>query len=167
MELMMMKILMMCMLLLANMGIASAAGTHVHFAGFFNNGTQAGFSFPDTVVGDDIEAPMAKNGAEMMLFAHSVSIQDGDVLNLQNDTLREVGGVFKDFGLNCQITVHSAGDWNVSGQCETFITGDNKNNQLILPVPIPKQLVWYKVFEDKEQGVAGYFMKEQGADFGQ
>jgi len=165
---MMKRFLMACAFVLANMGVAVAAdtGTHVHFAGFFNNGTQAGFSFPDTVVGDDIEEPMAKNGAEMMLFAHSVSIQDGDVLSLQNDTLREVDGAFKDFGLNCQITMHTAGDWNVSGRCETFITGNGENNQMILPVSVPKQLVWYKVFEDKEQGVAGYFMKEHGADFG-
>jgi len=145
---------------------AGATGTHVHFAAFFNNGTQAGFSFPNTVVGDDIEAPMVEKGAEMMLFTHSVSIKNNDVLNLQNDTLREVGGAFKDFGLNCQITMHTGGDWNVSGMCETFITGEGKNNQVILPITIPKQLIWYKVFEDKDQGVAGYFMKEQGADFG-
>jgi len=36
---------------------------------------------------------------------------------------------------------------------------------LIMPTAIPKQLVWYKVFEDKEQGMAGYFMKEKGQDF--
>ncbi|MDQ6973252.1 MAG: hypothetical protein Q9M10_00095, partial [Mariprofundaceae bacterium] len=47
-------------------------GTHTHFAAFFNNGSQPNFSFPDTVVGDAIEAPMLKHGAEMMLFAHSV-----------------------------------------------------------------------------------------------
>jgi len=144
----------------------AASGTHVHFAAFFNNGTNADFQFPATVAGDDIEKPMAEKGAEMMLFAHSVSIQDSDVLNLQNDTLREVDGAFKDFGLNCQITMHTVGEWNVSGMCEDFITGGDKSNQIIAPVSIPKQLIWYKVFEDKEQGMAGYFMKEQGQDFG-
>jgi len=144
----------------------AATGTHVHFAAFFDNGKKADFKFPETVAGDDIEAPLVAKGGEMMLFTHSVSIQDGDVLNLQNDTLREVGDSFKDFGLNCQITMHTKGIWNVSGMCETFITGEGKNNQIILPVSISKQLIWYKVFEDKEQGMAGYFMKEQGEDFG-
>ncbi|MDQ6974608.1 MAG: hypothetical protein Q9M10_06955, partial [Mariprofundaceae bacterium] len=95
----------------------------------------------------------------------SVSIHDGDVISLQNDTLRELDGGFKDFGLNCQITIHTQNHWQVSGMCETFITGKEKNNHLIMPTTIPKQLVWYKVFEDKEQGMAGYFMKEKGQDF--
>ena len=149
------------------LNIAQAApGTHVHFAAFFSNGTQANFKFPATVVGDDIEKPMVEKGAEMMLFAHSVSIHDGDVLNLQNDTLREMSdGTFHDFGLNCQITMRTESKWTVSGMCQTFLTGEAQNNQIILPVSIPKQLVWYKVFEDQDQGMAGYFMKEKGQDF--
>ena len=147
-------------------GLSTAyAGTHVHFAAFFNDGKNANFTFPATVVGDDIEGPLASQGAEMMLFAHSVFIHDGDVLNLQNDTLREVDGTFKDFGLNCQVTMHTNGDWKVSGMCETFITGNAKNKQIIMPTPLPKQLIWYKVFEDTEQGLAGYMMKEEGKDF--
>ncbi|MDQ7001615.1 MAG: hypothetical protein Q9N02_02860 [Ghiorsea sp.] len=162
---MMKKLMLGLTVVCMGMTTAQAAPTHVHFAAFFHTGSEASISFPNTVVGDDIEGPMVKNGSEMMLFAHSISIQDGDVLSLQNDTLREVGGSFKDFGLNCQLTIHTSSQWNVSGMCETFFTGDEKNNQIVLPVSIPEHLIWYKVFEDKKQGVAGYFMKEQGKVF--
>ena len=36
-------------------GLSTAyAGTHVHFAAFFNDGKNANFTFPTTVVGDDV-----------------------------------------------------------------------------------------------------------------
>jgi len=141
------------------------AGTHVHFAAFFATKGPGSVNYPDTVKGDDIEGPMMKQGAEMMLFAHSVSVKDGDILNLQNDTLRSkgAGGEFDDFGLNCQISMKVDDSMGVGGLCEIFVTR-GKENHVIKPTPIKEQLVWYKVFEDKEQGVAGYFMKETGAD---
>lgn len=135
------------------------AGTHVHFASFFAG---KGIEFPATVAGDDIEGPMVKLGAEMSLFAHSAAIKHNDVLNLQNDTLREINGEFKDIGVNCQISMSTEGEWTVGGRCEVFMQGDARVNHIIKPTPIHKELIWYKVFEDKEQGVAGYFMKEQG-----
>ncbi len=142
--------------MIPNFAIAGQ-GTHGHFAAFLGEGVD----FPDTIKGDDIEGPMVKKGAEMMLFAHSASIRDGDVLNLQNDTLRDVGGEFKDFGLNCQVSIAATGDWAVSGMCKVFFTGNSK--LVAIPsVPVNEQLVWYKLFEDKTQGVAGYFMKEYG-----
>ncbi len=140
------------------------AGAHAHFAAFFNNGTNSSLVFPDTVKGDDIEGPMLKMGAEMMLFTHSISIHNGDVLNLQNDTLRDTGNGFKDFGLDCALTIDTAGDWTISGQCKSFIDGE-KSNVHIIKAHTPEFLVWYKVFEDKEQGTAGYFMREKGKDY--
>lgn len=137
----------------------AVAGTHVHFAAFFGG---KGHEFPATVTGDDIEGPLAKQGAEMSLFAHSAAIHHNDVLNLQNDTLREVNGEFKDIGVNCQISMSTEGEWSVGGRCEVFMSGDARTNHVIKPTPVAKELIWYKVFEDKEQGVAGYFMKEQG-----
>jgi len=141
-------------------------GIHSHFAAFFDDGKNANLVFPETVSGDDIEGPMLKIGAEMMLFTHSVNIHDGDVLNLQNDTLRETSdGTFKDFGLNCALTVHTAGSWTIGGSCKSFITGNNEGVHVVKDVHAPEFLVWYKVFEDKEQGTAGYFMREKGEDY--
>jgi len=154
-----------CLLMMPVLAHADV-GIHSHFAAFFNDGKNADMVFPETVTGDDIEAPMLKIGAEMMLFTHSVNIQDGDVLNLQNDTLREGNdGAFKDFGLNCALTVHTAGPWTIAGSCKSFITGGNEGIHIIKDIHAPEFLVWYKVFEDKAQGTAGYFMKEKGQDY--
>jgi len=120
------------------LNIAQAAeSAHVHFAAFFNNGSNVNFKFPATVIGDNIEKPMVEKGAEMMLFAHTVSIHDGDVLNLQNDTLREMSdGTFHDFGLNCHITMRTESKWTASGMCQTFLTGEEQHNQIIPPTSI-------------------------------
>ncbi|MDX8401929.1 MAG: hypothetical protein R8K47_04795 [Mariprofundaceae bacterium] len=155
----------MAMMALLGCAAPAWAGDHVHFAAFFATNGPGSVSYPDTVEGDAIEGPMLKRGAEMMLFAHSVSIEDGDVISLQNDTLRAAkSGDFKDFGLDCQLTLHTGGGMSVGGVCNVFVTRGKKMHA-VATRKIEKQLVWYKVFEDKEQGVAGYFMKEHGADF--
>ncbi len=153
--------------LIAAAGFASPAwaGDHVHFAAFFSTNGPGSVNYPDTVKGDAIEGPLLKRGAEMMLFAHSVSLKDGDIISVQNDTLRaDKSGDFKDFGLDCQITVHTQGGMTVGGMCNVFVTKGKVMK--VLPVQkIGEPLVWYKVFEDKAQGVAGYFMMEHGADY--
>ncbi|MDX8382817.1 MAG: hypothetical protein R8M45_01970 [Ghiorsea sp.] len=40
-----------------------------------------------------------------------------------------------------------------------------KVRQSIKPMTLKHEVVWYKVFEDKKHGVAGYFMLETAADF--
>ncbi len=155
------------MAMMAAMGFCTTAwaGEHVHFAAFFSTNGPGSVSYPDTVKGDAIEGPMLKRGAEMMLFAHSVSIKDGNVISLQNDTLRaDKSGDFKDFGLDCQLTLHTGGGMTVGGVCNVFVT-QGKKMHAVPTRKITQPLVWYKVFEDKDQGVAGYFMMEHGADY--
>lgn len=147
--------------LLVTSGAWSAqAGEHAHFAAFFNNGSNASFAFPAQVVGDNVEADMMKMGAEMMIFAHSAGIKNGDVWTLQNDTLREVGGEFKDFGVGCELSLKTAPSV-VAGLCSVYMSA-SKNKNVVKPTTIAKELVWYKVFEDSANGVAGYFMRETG-----
>jgi hypothetical protein len=142
------------------------AGEHAHFAAFFDNGSHANFSFPATVNGDNVEQDMAKLGAEMMIFAHSAGIKNGDVWTLQNDTLRDVGGEFQDFGLDCKLSL-KAGPFTVAGLCSVFMSGDgkSKSKSFIRPMVVKDEVVWYKIFEDKDHGLAGYFMRETAADF--
>ena len=140
------------------------AGEHAHFAAFFNNGSNKAFAFPDQIVGDNVEQDMMKLGAEMMIFAHSAGIKSGDVWTLANDTLREVGGEFKDFGVGCELSLKT-GPFQVGGLCSVYMSS-TKNKNLIKPMEIAKEVVWYKVFEDKADGVAGYFMRETGETVG-
>jgi len=138
-------------------------GTYLHFAAFFSTNGPGTVQYPDRVPGEDIEGALLKKGAEMLLFAHSVSIKDGDVITIANDTLREKGSSYADFGLDCQFTVHDRPVLRVGGLCNIFVT-DKKHAIVIKPVEIRKRLVWIKVFEEKAQGVAGYLMAEEGAD---
>ena len=152
-------------MILLPLSASAGTGIHGHFAAFFDNGSNPNLSFPDTVEGDDIEGPLLKIGAEMMLFTHSVNLQNGDVLNLQNDTLRDTGNGFRDFGLDCALTIDTDGNWTISGSCKSFVSGQDENQHIIKGVHPEKFLVWYKVFEDKKQGTAGYFMREKGEDY--
>jgi hypothetical protein len=134
-------------------------GTNVHFAAFFSSGGPGSVNFPDAVKGDDIQASLMKKGAEMMLFAQSSSVKDGDVLNVQNDTLRSTAAGFKDIGLDCHIMVKSDPGIRIIGQCGVHMA--KKKKHTIPFTPIGDRLVWHKVFEDKKQGVAGYFMAKE------
>jgi len=153
-------------LLLLQVSVANA-GEHAHFAAFFNNGSQASFSFPAKVVGDNIEQDMLKMGAEMMIFAHSAGIKDGDVWSLQNNTLRDIGGSFHDFGVGCELSLRVP-PMNVGGLCKVFMSSDTghvKSLSVISPTLVKDEVVWYKIFEDSKHGVAGYFMREIAVDF--
>ncbi|MDX8386932.1 MAG: hypothetical protein R8M46_00155 [Ghiorsea sp.] len=152
-------------LMLFNMQ-AVQAGEHAHFAAFFDNGSNKSFAFPTVINGDNVEQDMLKLGAEMMIFAHSAGIKNGDVWTLQNDTLREVGGEFQDFGLDCKLSM-KLGPFKVAGLCSVFMTGaaNSKTKTFIKPMLVEKEVVWYKLFEDKENHLAGYFMRETAADF--
>jgi len=145
------------------------AGEHAHFAAFFDTGKNKNFVFPAIVEGDHIESDMVALGADMMLFAHSAGIQNGDVWSVQNDSLREVDGVYQDFGLNCQLSLNVS-PFKVGGLCSVFMSGhegeaQEKVKHLIKSQVLKDEVVWYKVFEDKEHGVSGYFMRETAVDF--
>ena len=146
---------------------AASAGEHAHFAAFFDPSGKA--ALPDEVKGDDIESTLKKLGAEMMIFAHSAGVKDGDVWSLQNNTLREFDGKFVDLGADCQLTLKLK-PYVVQGLCSVFMNGHDgagqeKAKSVINAKDIETLLVWHKVFEDKEHGIVGYFMRETAADF--
>ncbi|MDQ6988597.1 MAG: hypothetical protein Q9M19_01850 [Mariprofundaceae bacterium] len=146
---------------------AVKAGEHAHMAAFFNNGSNANFKFPAVIKGDNVEQDMLKLGAEMMIFAHSAGIHDGDVWSLQNNTLREVEGKFRDFGVGCELSLRKP-PFKVGGLCSVFMSQDagaQKTRNIIAPMLIKDEVVWYRIFKDDKNGVAGYFMRETAADF--
>ncbi len=160
-----MRLLALMAAVCAGAGKATAGkGLHLHFAAFFSTNGPGTVQYPARVPGEDIEAALAQRGAELLLFAHSVSIKDGDVITVANDTLRAEGGALQDFGLDCHLTVHRKPELAAGGLCNVFVT--TTKQKLVVPEqPIRERLVWVKVFEDSRQGVAGYIMAEEGADF--
>jgi len=155
-------------LFLLNVSIPSAANAaeHVRMITFFDDGTHSNLVYPDAVKGHNIEQHMLNLGADMMLFAQSAAIRNGDVWSVQNDTLREDNGVFKDFGVNCELSLN-ANPFKIAGLCAVFMSGSghDKVKLLVKPTLIKDHSVWYKIFEDKEHGLAGYLVREDAPDF--
>ena len=102
------------------------------------------------------------------MLTQTVGIHNGDVLNIQNDVLREnSGNGFADLGIDCQLTVDSGAPvWKVGGKCEIFLphlNGGEKVLGVIAPHAIETEKVWHHVWDDEKTGVAVYFYKETGA----
>jgi len=170
------KILMGCAMIvmgaIANMGmaVASEQGTHVHVAAFFKLPSQSSFQWPEEIKGDDIIGAL-DGKADFLILTQTVGIHDGDVLNIQNDVLREgKDSSFDDLGIDCQLSVNTSKPiWQVGGKCDIFLphlNGGEKVVGIIRPHKIETEKVWHHVWNDSKTGVAVYFFKETGAVLG-
>ncbi|MDQ6973308.1 MAG: hypothetical protein Q9M10_00375 [Mariprofundaceae bacterium] len=168
------KILIGCTMMLAgamsNMAIASEQSVHVHVAAFFKLPGQASFQWPEEIKGDDIIGAL-DGKADFLVLTQTVGIHNGDVLNIQNDVLREgKGSGFDDLGIDCQLSVNTSGAvWKVGGKCDIFLphlNGGAKVVGIIKPHDIESEKVWHRVWRDPKSGVAVYFFKETGAVLG-
>jgi len=159
------KIILLSMLLmLVTINTAWAEkGTHMHVAIFFIDPGISANSLAKEIKGEDIEGPL-RGKAEMMTFVHSANIIDGDVQNIQNDTLRfDQANNMQDKGVNCSLTMHTTPNWNIKGLCKLFLDGkDHVESKIIQATPLASSLVWYQLFADEEHRVAAYAMKEEG-----
>lgn len=162
------KFLMICACLMGLSSIASASETasHVYVAAFFKIPGQESFKWPEEIKGEDIIGSLAGK-ADFLVLTQTVGIENGDVLNIQNDVLRSKGGDYEDLGLDCQLTVDtkSGKHWQVGGKCEIYLPmlGDNKVTGIIPFHEIESEIVWHHVWDDEKSGVAVYFFKETGA----
>lgn len=149
--------------------IASNTDTHVHVAAFFKEKGQETFQWPDDIDGEDIIGAL-KGKADFLVLTQTVGIENGDVLNVQNDVLRSGSSSgYEDIGIDCQLSVNTADkDWSVGGKCDIYLPHVNgqKVSGLIMPHPIPTEKVWHHVWDDPKTGVAVYFFKETGAVLG-
>jgi len=139
------------------------AGTHMHVAIFFIDPGVSASSLPSEVKGENIEQPL-KGKAELMTFVHSANIKDGDVQNIQNDTLRfDSSNKMQDYGVNCSLTMNTMPIWNVKGMCKLFLDGKGTQvTKVIKQKEITESLIWYQLFVDEEHRAVAYAMKESG-----
>jgi hypothetical protein len=148
---------------------ASEIGTHVHVALFFKIPGENSFVWPEEIPGEDIMGAL-EGKADFLIMTQTVKINDGDVINVQNDTLRSAAGAgIEDIGANCQLTVMtSKNPWTIAGKCDVFIPelAKHKTTGIIMPHPIESERVWHHVWDDPVTGVAVYFFKETGPVLG-
>ena len=154
----------------ATLAMASERGTHVHVAAFFKLPGQDAFQWPDEIKGENIIGAL-DGKADFLVLTQTVGIHNGDVLNIQNDVLREGSGSdFADLGIDCQLSVNSSNPvWKVGGKCEIFFPHLNAGEKvlgIIKPHEIESEKVWHHVWDDPKTGVGVYFFKETGAVLG-
>lgn len=160
------KMILLIMMLVAFGGINKAwaeVGSHMHVAILFIGKGGLDFDFPKEIKGEDVMAPL-HGKAEIWTFTHSANIKHGDVQNIQNDTLRfDENDKMQDYGVNCSLSMSTTSGWAVSGLCKVFLSGkDHTKTHFIANVKLPKTVVWYQLFEDKENHVIAYAMEEEG-----
>lgn len=154
-------------LTLAAPGAAQAGGPrNLNFAAFHK--VAKNFAFEPGVTGKFADFIQAMEGSQILLLSHTSDAVDGDVINIQQDVLRENKGALGDYGINCQISFRDAStpdtpSYKVGGLCKIIQVGNGKNLKLsaIIPmadVPDTSQGVdvWMKVYEDEKTGIAFY-----------
>jgi len=123
------------------------------------------FEFEAIVMGKFSDFIEAMKGSQVLLISHSTNSVNGDVINLQQDVLRETDGELNDIGINCSLNfLDSSTDDNTSfelgGLCK-ILDSLNKNITAIIPMaslPDTDQGVdaWVELYEDEENGIAFY-----------
>ncbi len=152
--------------LLAAMPASSFAGgeiRNVNFAIFQK--VDDDFEFEAIVLGKFSDFIQAMQGSQVLLLSHSTDSVDGDVINLQQDVLREADGSLNDIGINCSLNYRDNSDdentsFELGGMCK-IIDSLNVNVTAIIPMaslPDTEQGVdaWVELYEDEKNGIAFY-----------
>lgn len=153
--------------LFAGIGVAQAGDArHVNFAAFEKE--KADFEYEAIVVGKFADFIHAMDGAQVLLISHTADAINGDVINIQQDVLRESKGQLGDYGINCNMNfVDESTPQNTSyaigGLCRIIQVGGDKNIRLSAVIPmasLPDTAqgvdAWVELYEDESTGIAFY-----------
>ena len=123
------------------------------------------FEFEAIVLGKFSSFITAMKGSQVLLLSHTRSSVDGDVINIQQDVLRDSSEGLNDIGINCSLSFrdHSTDDntdFELGGLCKILDTL-NANVTAVIPMsslPDTEQGIdaWVELYEDKANGVAFY-----------
>jgi len=138
----------------------------INFIVFVNNDPL--FQYDPIMFGSFSQFIKSMGSSQVLLLAHNPKVIDGDVMNLQQDALRErADGNFSDAGINCHLSLghESVGPWehNIEGNCQIINKFHGKQQTLQakvssteLPGMVEGKMVWIEVYEDKRTGIAFY-----------
>lgn len=160
------KALMVCGVVMCGM-IASQASAaevrNINFAVFQK--VDSAFQFDPIVTGRFSDFITTMSGAQVLLLSHTRGSVDGDVINIQQDVLRDSSDGLNDMGINCNMTFrdHSTDAntaFELGGLCR-IIDSLNTNVNAVIPMaslPDTEQGVeaWVELYEDKASGTAFY-----------
>jgi len=124
------------------------------------------FEFDPIVLGRFSDFIEAMQGSQVLLLSHTMNAINGDVINIQQDVLRQAEGEkLNDIGINCSLVYRDFSDENdtsfeLGGMCK-ILDSLNSNVTAIIPMaglPDTEQGVdaWVELYEDEENGIAFY-----------
>jgi len=156
-------------LLLFGVGsIQATAGEsrNVNFAAFEK--VKKNFEFDPIVLGKFSDFIATMDGAQVLILSHTADSIDGDVINIQQDVLRDSQGGLGDTGINCQLSFKdestaSNTSYAIGGLCKILKVGAGQNKKLtaiIPPASLPDTAqgveAWVMLYEDEASGIAFY-----------
>jgi len=139
---------------------------HVNFAAFEKNSPD--FEYEAIVLGKFSDFISAMDGAQVLILSHLANAVNGDVINIQQDVLRENKGALGDFGINCQMSfldesTADATSYAIGGLCKIIQVGHGKDLKLTAIIPaasLPDTAqgvdAWVELYEDEKTGIAFY-----------
>jgi len=141
---------------------------HVNIAIFHKLHGQDAFVYPASITSADILHAL-DGKAQFISINHTAGLKDGDVITLSNDVLREEGGAFEDFGVDCQLSVHVKGaDVVLSGMCEILMVDQHhreiEHRGMVKPFTMHGGGDWQLIYYDAEDGIAVYADEEVGLE---
>jgi len=137
---------------------------NVNFAVFQK--ADADFEFEPIVLGKFGSFIDAMGGSQVLLLSHTMNAVNGDVINIQQDVLRQADGEeLNDIGINCSLVYKDLSDtentsFELGGMCK-ILDSLNTNVTAIIPMaglPDTEQGIdaWVELYEDETNGIAFY-----------
>ncbi len=125
-----------------------------------------GFEFEPIVLGKFSDFINVMEGSQLLLLSHTRNSITEDVINLQQDVLRESSEGLNDIGISCSLSfLETSEDENnlsfeIGGLCK-ILDSLNENISAIIPMaslPDSDQGIeaWVELYEDEESGTAFY-----------
>lgn len=141
-------------------------GAHINVAAmhFYSGETP-----PVHIEGEDEAALLLalRNKAQLIFMSRTTSIKDGDVLSISSDVLRD-GVSLEDFGVDCEILVHTDGEKvKVGGKFDALSYDVVHNKEIdgrIVFAGVHVKRDWTLVGYDAKSGVALYVDEEIGVE---
>lgn len=153
---------------LALFSTESVAGDarNVNFAAFQK--VDPNFEFDPIVLGKFSDFISVMDGAQILILSHTASSINNDVINIQQDVLRQGKEGLGDVGINCQLSYLDEStaentSYEIGGFCKILDVGDGRENKLTAIIPmagLPDTAqgvdAWVMLYEDEASGIAFY-----------
>ncbi len=160
-----MKVLLLLSLMIAAPLVSTATEIrNINFAVFQK--VSDSFEFDPIVMGKFSDFIDVMEGSQILLLSHTRNSITEDVINLQQDVLRESSEGLNDIGISCSLTFLETSEddddlsFELGGMCK-ILDSLNENVTAIIPMaslPDTDQGMeaWVELYEDEASGIAFY-----------